>query len=41
MVENAYDGIESLSSKHFGENVEKIYMEVEKQNYMLENQKVT
>lgn len=41
MVKNAYDGIEPLSSKCFGENVEKIYMEVEKQSYMLENQKVT
>ncbi len=41
MVKNAYDGIESLSSKCFGENVEKVYMEVEKQTYMLANQKVT
>ncbi|MBU3179899.1 glycosyltransferase family 4 protein [Clostridium psychrophilum] len=41
MVKNAYDGIEPLSSKCFGESVEKIYMEVEKQSYMLENQKVT
>ena len=41
MVENAYDGIEPLSSKCFGESVEKVYMEVEKQNYMLQNQKVT
>ncbi|MCB2293136.1 glycosyltransferase family 4 protein [Clostridium algoriphilum] len=41
MVKNAYNGIEPLSSKCFGENVEKIYMEVEKQNYMLANQKVT
>jgi len=41
MVENAYDGIESLSSKCFGESVEKVYMEVEKQNYMLQNQNVT
>ena len=41
MVKNAYDGIEKLSSKYFGENVEKIYMEVEKQNFMLQNQKVT
>ena len=41
MVKNAYGGIEPLSSKCFGENVEKIYMEVEKQSYMLENQKVT
>ena len=41
MVKNAYDGIEPLSSKCFGENVEKVYMEVEKQNYMLQNQKVT
>ncbi|MGH4138447.1 glycosyltransferase family 4 protein [Clostridium sp.] len=41
MVKNAYDGIEPLSSKCFGENVEKIYMEVERQNYMLQNQKVT
>ena len=41
MVENAYDGIESLSSKCFGESVEKVYMEVEKQNCMLQNQKVT
>jgi 1,2-diacylglycerol 3-alpha-glucosyltransferase len=41
MVENAYDGIESLSSKCFGESVEKVYMEVEKQNYMLQDQKVT
>lgn len=41
MVKNAYSGIESLSSKCFGENVEKIYMEVEKQNCMLQNQKVT
>lgn len=41
MVKNAYDGIEPLLSKCFGESVEKVYMEVEKQNYMLENQKVT
>jgi len=41
IVKNAYDGIEPLSSKCFGENVEKVYMEVEKQSYMLENQKVT
>ena len=41
MVKNAYSGIESLSSKYFGESVEKIYMEVEKQNCMLQNQKVT
>ncbi|MGV8979998.1 glycosyltransferase family 4 protein [Clostridium sp.] len=41
MVKNAYDGIEPLSSSCFGENVEKIYMEVERQNYMLQNQKVT
>ena len=41
MVKNAYDGIEPLSSKRFGENVEKIYMEVEKQSCMLQNQKVT
>ena len=41
MVENAYDEIESVSSKCFGESVEKIYMEVEKQNCMLQNQKVT
>ena len=41
MVKNAYDGIEPLSSKCFGENVEKVYMEVEKQNYMLVNKKVT
>ena len=41
MVKNAYDGIESLSSKCFGESVEKVYMEVEKQNCMLQNQKVT
>jgi len=41
MVENAYDGIEELSSKCFGESVEKVYMEVEKQNYMLQNQNVT
>jgi 1,2-diacylglycerol 3-alpha-glucosyltransferase len=41
MVKNAYDGIELLSSKCFGENVEKVYMEVEKQNYMLQNEKVT
>ena len=41
MVKNAYDGIELLSSKCFGENVEKIYMEVEKQSCMLQNQKVT
>jgi 1,2-diacylglycerol 3-alpha-glucosyltransferase len=41
MVKNAYDGIEPLSSKCFGESVEKIYMEVEKQTYMLHNQKVT
>ena len=41
MVKNAYDGIESLSSACFGESVEKVYMEVEKQNCMLQNQKVT
>ena len=41
MVKNAYDGIEPLSSKCFGENVEKVYMEVEKQSYMLQNEKVT
>jgi len=41
MVKNAYVGIEPLSSTFFGENVEKVYMEVEKQNYMLQNQKVT
>jgi len=41
IVKNAYDGIESLSSKCFGENVEKVYMEVERQNCMLQNQKVT
>jgi len=41
MVKNAYDGIELLSSTCFGENVEKVYMEVEKQNYMLQNEKVT
>lgn len=41
MVKNAYDGIEPLSSKCFGENVEKVYMEVERQNYMLQNQNVT
>ena len=41
MVENAYDGIEPLSSKCFGESVEKVYMEVEKQNCMLQDQKVT
>ncbi|MCB2297684.1 glycosyltransferase family 4 protein [Clostridium tagluense] len=41
IVENAYNGIEPLSSKCFGENVEKVYMEVEKQNCMLQNQKVT
>lgn len=41
MVENAYEGIEPLSSKCFGESVEKVYMEVEKQNYMLQDQKVT
>jgi len=41
MVKNAYKGIEPLSSRCFGENVEKVYMEVEKQSYMLENQKVT
>ncbi|MBZ9685019.1 glycosyltransferase family 4 protein [Clostridium estertheticum] len=41
MVENAYDGIEPLSSRRFGESVEKVYMEVEKQNYMLQNQKIT
>lgn len=41
MVKNAYDGIELLSSKCFGENVEKVYMEVEKQSYMLQNEKVT
>ncbi|MBU3143185.1 glycosyltransferase family 4 protein [Clostridium sp. CF012] len=41
MVKNAYDGIEALSSKCFGESVEKVYMEVEKQNCMLQNQKVT
>lgn len=41
MVKNAYDGIEPLSSKCFGESVERVYMEVEKQNYMLQNQNVT
>ena len=41
MVKNAYDGIELLSSTCFGENVEKVYMEVEKQNYMLQSEKVT
>ncbi|WP_435791637.1 glycosyltransferase family 4 protein [Clostridium sp.] len=41
MVKNAYDGIEALSSTCFAENVEKVYMEVEKQTYMLQNQKVT
>lgn len=41
MVKNAYEGIEPLSSKYFGENVEKVYMEVEKQNCMLQDQKVT
>ncbi|MBZ9606340.1 glycosyltransferase family 4 protein [Clostridium estertheticum] len=41
MVKNAYDRMEPLSSKCFGENVEKVYMEVEKQNCMLQNQKVT
>ena len=41
MAKNAYDGIEPLSSKRFGENVEKVYMEVEKQSYMLQNEKVT
>jgi len=41
MVKNAYDGIEPLSSKCFGESVEKVYMEVEKQTYMLQDQKVT
>jgi 1,2-diacylglycerol 3-alpha-glucosyltransferase len=41
MAKNAYDGIEPLSSKCFGENVEKVYMEVEKQSYMLQNEKVT
>jgi len=41
MVKNAYEGIEKLSSKCFGESVEKVYMEVERQNYMLENQRVT
>lgn len=41
MVKNAYDGIRPLSSTFFGENVEKVYMEVEKQNYMLQSEKVT
>jgi 1,2-diacylglycerol 3-alpha-glucosyltransferase len=41
MVKNAYYGIESLSSTCFAESVEKVYMEVEKQTYMLQNQKVT
>lgn len=41
MAQNAYAGIETLSSKRFGESVEKVYMEVEKQTYMLQNQKVT
>ncbi|WP_291632709.1 glycosyltransferase family 4 protein [Clostridium sp.] len=41
MVKNAYDGIEPLSSRCFGENVEKVYMEVERQNCMLQNQKIT
>ncbi|MFT5873306.1 MAG: 1,2-diacylglycerol 3-alpha-glucosyltransferase [Clostridium sp.] len=41
MVKNAYDGIEPLSSRRFGENVEKVYMEVERQNCMFQNQKVT
>ncbi|HEY8890962.1 MAG TPA: glycosyltransferase family 4 protein [Clostridium sp.] len=41
MVKNAYDGIEPLSSKCFGESVEKVYMEVERQSCMLQNQKVT
>ncbi|MBU3189051.1 glycosyltransferase family 4 protein [Clostridium bowmanii] len=41
MVKNAYNAIEPLSSKCFGENVEKVYMEVERQNYMLQNQRVT
>ncbi|MBK5241107.1 glycosyltransferase family 4 protein [Clostridium sp.] len=41
MVKNAYSGIGHLSSACFGESVEKVYMEVEKQTYMLQNQKVT
>lgn len=41
MVKNAYDRIEGLSSKYFVESVEKIYMEVEKQNCILQNQRVT
>lgn len=41
MVKNAYDEIGPLSSRCFGESVEKVYMEVEKQNCMLENQKIT
>ncbi|MBU3111581.1 glycosyltransferase family 4 protein [Clostridium lacusfryxellense] len=41
MVKNAYDGIDSLSSRCFGANVERVYMEVEKQTYMIANQKVT
>ncbi len=41
MAKNAYDKIEPLSAKCFGESVEKVYMEVEKQNYMLQNEKVT
>jgi len=41
MVKNAYDDVELLSSKCFGEKVERVYMEVEKQSYMLANQKVT
>lgn len=41
MVKNAYDGIRPLSSTCFGENVEKVYMEVEKQSYILQNEKVT
>jgi len=41
MVKNAYDGIGTLSSTSFGESVEKVYMEVEKQTFMLQNQKVT
>jgi 1,2-diacylglycerol 3-alpha-glucosyltransferase len=41
MVKNAYSGIGKLSSKCFGESVEKVYMEVEKQTFMLQNQKVT
>ncbi len=41
MAKNAYDGIGPLSSTCFGENVEKVYMEVEKQTYMLQDQKVT